>query len=253
MSDVVERLRAAGVPTPEADARWLLALDVTEGERDAFVRRREAREPLQLVLGRWPFRNVELAIEPGVFIPRPETEVVAGIAIEAAGHGAHVIVDLCTGSGAIAAAVADETNVGAIVATDISPSAVDLARRNTSPWADRVEVRQGDLFEPVDGLAGTIDVLVANPPYLPPEEFSPEVAHDPRDALIAGPDGHELVHAILDAAATLLAPRGTVVVEIDDRRGPEAADHARAVGLVDVSIVVDLAGRHRAIRGRTRG
>lgn len=249
MSSVAERLRAAGVPTPEVDARWLLALEISEAEREVLVRRREAREPLQLLLGEWPFRNVELMLEAGVFIPRPETEVVAGVAIEAALGGARVAVDVCTGSGAIAAALADETEVPTIVATDISPAAVDLARRNTARWGDRVEVRNGDLFAPLAHLVGKIDVLVANPPYLPPEVFAPEVAHDPHEALVGGPDGHEVVHRILEAAREVLAPGGTVVVEIDDRRGPETAEFARAAGLVDVSLVADLAGRQRAIRG----
>jgi release factor glutamine methyltransferase len=252
MMEVVERLRAAGVPTPEADARWLLALDVTDGEREELVRRREAREPLQLLLGRWPFRDIELALEPGVFIPRPETEVVAGVAIDAA-RAARTVVDLCTGSGAIAAAVADETTVRRIVATDVSQGAVKLARRNTAPWSDRVEVRHGDLLEPLADLVGTIDVLVANPPYLPPEAFPLEVQHDPHDALVAGPDGHEFVNAILSAAPAVLVPGGTVIVEIDDRRGPEAAGHARSAGLADVSIITDLAGRDRAVRGSSRG
>lgn len=251
MTKIVERLRAAGVPTPEVDARWLLSLDVSDVEREALIRRREAREPLQLLLGTWPFRNVDLTLQPGVFIPRPETEVVAGVAIEAA-RTARLIVDLCTGSGAIAAAIADETTAPTIVATDTSHAAVDLARRNTARWSDRVEVRLGDLFEPIQDLAGTVDVLVANPPYLPAETREPEVEHDPSDALVGGLDGHEVVNAILDAATSVLASGGTVVVEIDDRRGPEAADHAWSAGLADVSIITDLAGRDRAVRGCVR-
>ena len=188
-----------------------------------------------------------------MFIPRPETEVVAGVAIAAA-RDAQLVVDLCTGAGAIAAAVAAETRVPRIIATDVDPAAVDLARRNLRPWSGRVEVRPGDLFDPLADVAGSIDVLVANPPYLPDEPREPEVAnHDPVHALVGGPDGHEIVHGILDAAPSLVRAGGTVVVEIDDRKGPSALERARAAGLVDVEIVRDLTGRDRAVRGHIRG
>ena len=250
---IVDRLRAAGVSSPESDARWLLRLEVPPEELEELVRRREAREPLQLLLGSWPFRTVDLEVRSGVFVPRPETEVVAGAAIVAAAD-ARIVVDLCTGAGTIASAVAAETSVPRIIATDIDEAAVELARRNLRRWAERVEVRWGDLFDPLTDVAGSIDVLIANPPYLPDEPHEPEVAdHDPFHALVGGPDGHEIVDRILDAAPSLVRVGGTVVVEIDDRKGQQALDRARAAGLVDLEVLRDLAGRDRAIRGRVDG
>ncbi len=288
---VRDRLAAAGVPSPGVDARWLIehvladaagasgprpasgagALPVlTTGPQadrlTALVARREAREPLQLVLGAAAFRTIEVACRPGVFIPRPETEVVAGVAIEharqraaerGAGSGAGPLVaEPCTGTGAIACAVALEVPGARVLATDLDPAAVDLARHNARALApDRVEVVHGDLLDPLDGsLRGHLDVLVANPPYLPAADrgtWAPEVAdHDPPAALIGGPDGHEVVDRLLALAADWLAPGGRVVLEIDERRGTRAAAAARAVGLTDVEVHGDLTGAERVLVAR---
>ena len=275
---VAERLGAAGI-TPAAaaaEARWLvehvrggaqdvaLGAPLTEGplaeELEALVRRRLGREPLQLLLGRWPFRTVELELAAGVFVPRPETEVVAGIAIEQArGRGpAPVVAEPCTGTGAIACSLLAEVPGCQVYATDRDPAAVDLARRNlaavmaASPTAGRGHVLRGDLLAPLPTrLQGRLDLLVANPPYLPNGDrpaLEPEVAeHDPPAALFGGPDGHEVVDRLLASAVGWLRPGGVVVIEIDDRRGPAACEVARAVGLREVHLVADLAGRDRAV------
>ncbi len=287
---VAARLAAAGMPGARAEARWLVEhalhemrsagdtrarrrVEATPGpspdaapedERlrarvEPLVARRLEHEPLQLVLGRWPFRTVELELAPGVFVPRPETEVVAGVAIDHArrlGPGA-VVAEPCTGTGAITASLLAELDDVEVHATDRSPAAVALARRNLASVTrgapgSRAHVLEGDLLTPLPArLRGRLDLLVANPPYLPRGELgrlAPEVAgHDPAAALFGGVDGHEVVDRLLAAAGTWLRPGGVVVLEIDDRRGEEVCAVARAVGLDQVHLVPDLAGRDRAV------
>jgi release factor glutamine methyltransferase len=277
--DVAARLAAAGVATPEVDARWLVEHVVEVAGTcsgcgaallDGLVARRAEREPLQLVLGRAWFRELELRCAPGVFIPRPETEVVAGLAIDEArriaGTGrTPLVVEPCTGTGAIALSVAVEVTGARIVATELAAAAVDLARDNLASVtagaagpplvADRVEILEGDLLTPLaPHLRGEVDVLVSNPPYLPAADrdtWAPEVAdHDPDRALVGGPDGHEVVDALLAAAACWLRPDGLVVLEIDERRGADALAAAAAAGLVDARLVPDLTGADRALAAR---
>jgi release factor glutamine methyltransferase len=273
---VASRLAAAGVPSPDVDARMLVehVVEVFGAPAgcggallDGLVSRRAAREPLQVILGRTWFRTVELVCAPGVFVPRPETEIVAGVAIDAAravGPGARV-VEPCTGGGAIVSSLVSEVPGVEVVATERDPDAAELAATNLAralagaadPDGPAVgaagEVRLGDLLAPVDpGWRGTVDVLVANPPYLPAGDrgsWAAEVGdHDPDAALVAGPDGHEIVDRLLVAAATWLRPGGTVVVEIDDRRGDDALAAAAAAGLAEAQLVRDLTGRDRAVR-----
>lgn len=280
--EVTEQLEAAGVPTPEVDARMLLDAveerfgDLSRCDRavlDGMVARRADRVPLQVVLGRTTFRWVEIEVEPGVFIPRPETEVVAGLAIDACvGVSRPVVVEPCTGTGAITCAVLSEVPGVRVLATDQSPAAVELARRNVhrtlvgeaSPPAWRpsagaqAEVVGGHLLDPLRELGasvlGTVDVLVANPPYLPvsdaPSMQLEVVGHDPREALFGGEDGHEVVDELLAEAVVWLRPGGTVVLEIDDRRGPDALRAAEQAGLSDVRVEPDLTGRDRAVVAR---
>lgn len=275
---VTRRLEAAGVPSAAVDARWLVdhVIEVA-GEPtgcgaallDGLVARRLAREPLQLIIGSWPFRTVELQLRAGVFIPRPETEVVAGLAIDAVrGFETPTIVEPCTGTGAIAASIYAEVAGATIIATDRDPAAVELARDNLgrvargeagvpSAAGAHASVLIGDLLDPVDtSLRGNLDVLVSNPPYLPAADaamWEPEVAeHDPHAALVGGPDGHEEVDALLGLAVRWLKPGGTVVIEIDERRGADAMSVAEAVGLTHPQIVQDLTGTDRAIVAQAR-
>jgi release factor glutamine methyltransferase len=303
LARVSARLAAAGVASPRPDARWLLehvlavAGDPTAPAGAALLKdlvaRRAAREPLQLVLGTTAFRTVELLCRSGVFVPRPETEVLAGVAIDAArevvarqagsdragrqagGHQAAdgqagrdpLVVEPCTGTGAVACSLVAEVPGVRVIATDRDPAAVALATENLRRVAAGVagvppaahqpswEVRQGDLLGPVDAaLRGHLDVLVANPPYLPASDrgrWDPEVAdHDPDVALVGGPDGHEVVDALLAAATTWLAPGGLVAIELDARRAEDALAVARRVGLVDARLVADLTGAPRIVAGR---
>jgi release factor glutamine methyltransferase len=277
---VTSRLEAAGVPNPAVDARLLVehvvetfgaAAGCGGSVLEGLVDRRASRVPLQQVVGRTWFRTLELACAPGVFVPRPETEIVAGVAIDAARAAGPSprVVEACTGSGAIACSLVAEVPGVEVAATELHAVSADLARHNLertlSGLADpggpapgaRGEVLLGDLLDPVPpSWRGTLDVLVANPPYLPASDrgsWEPEVAdHDPDAALVGGPDGHEVVDRLLEMAATWLRPGGTVVVEIDDRRGEDAEVAAAAAGLVDVRIVQDLTGRDRAVVARRR-
>jgi len=272
---VAARLATAGVPSPAVDARWLVehVVEVAGGVEgcgaallDGLVSRRAAREPLQLVIGRTWFRALELRCAPGVFIPRPETEIVAGVAIdEARGLDAPIVAEPCTGTGAIALSVGVEVAGARVVATDLDAAAVDLARANLARVrageagaalvADQVEILHGSLLDPLGpDLRGHLDVLVSNPPYLPAADratWAPEVAdHDPDRALVGGPDGHEVVVRLLELAAAWLRPGGLVVLEIDERRGEHARSAAHDAGLVDIDLVRDLTGAQRAVRAR---
>ena len=290
----VAHLRDAGVRSPEVDARWLVEAatgsdprrapdrPLAPGEQralDELRARRGAREPLQLVLGTAAFRELELRCRPGVFVPRPETEVLAGLAIEIvrgmqleerALTGRPVVVhEPCCGTGAVGLAVANEIDGAVVLIADRSDAAVALATENrdllasTGRLRSPVEVCQGELLDAFAASAhGAPHVIVANPPYLPQAEIAqlePEVAgHDPRDALAGGPDGHEVVDALLVAAAGRvapagLAPGGTIVLEIDARRAVETVARARSVGLVDVQVHRDLTGAERFVIARRPG
>lgn len=279
-------LREAGVPSPDVDARWLVeaasgsdprrvpdrALSPDELRTLTELRaRRRAREPLQLVVGTAPFRALELRCRPGVFVPRPETEVLAGLVVglvrglQAGARGRSgrpiVVHEPCCGTGAIGLAVASEVDGALLLLGDRSDAAVALATENRDLLAaegtlrSSVEVVHGELLEAfVASPHGAPDVIVANPPYLPASDLAglePEVvAHDPHDALSGGEDGHEVVDALLDAAASRLVPGGTILLEIDARRAAATAAVAGRAGLVDVEVHRDLTGAERFIVAR---
>ncbi len=269
---VAGRLAGAGIPTPEADARWLVrhalgwsAADValagsralTADQIDAVGRltdRRATREPLQLVLEGTEFRGHHIELVAGVFIPRPETELLVEHALECLPDGG-VAVEVCTGSGAVACALAVERPSARVIATDRDASAVALAARNAARLGAAVELGHGSLLDPVPhDLRGGVDVLVANPPYLATAELAelPEevAAWDPVGALVAGPSGHEVSDQLIAAAGTWLAPGGWLLLELDERRVAAAAQRAAGAGLVGVRTRRDLAGRPRFVAAR---
>lgn len=268
---VSQRLATAGVPTPANDATWLVRhvldwsaarLVTGAGERltaeqaarlDALAARRVAREPLQLLLGSVGFRHLDVEVRPGVFIPRPETELLAGEAIARTPRGG-VVVEPCTGTGAVACALAAEAAPATVVATDRSPAAVALACDNAARSGVDVRVVRGDLLAPVPArLRGRVDVLVANPPYLAASELAdaePEVHHDPLAALVAGPTGHEVVDRLLAETPAWLRPGGWLLVELDPRRAATSAARAEQRGYTDVAILPDLTGSDRILRAR---
>ncbi len=281
-------LAEAGVPSPRADAELLAAhvLGVGRGELAAralvgaalpadaeqrlagLVAQRAQRVPLQHLTGRAPFRGGELRVGPGVFVPRPETEVTAGLAIAeaqrragpAARPGGVLVVDLCTGSGAIALAVAAEVPSARVLAVELEPEAYAWAWANIEArgLADRVELRLGSAVDAHTGvladLAGGVDVVVANPPYIPPgaRPLEPEVAdHDPEAALYGGgQDGLAVPAGVVRAARGLLVPGGLLVMEHADTQGPATRALVDGAGWGPARTVADLAGRPRVLRVR---
>lgn len=224
---------------------------------DAMVGRREAGEPLQYVLGSWGFRTLDLMVDRRVLIPRPETEVVAGLAIEEIRRredGA-LVADLGTGSGAIAIAVAVECATARVVAVDVSTEALAVARANVAGAGRagaRVTLYEGDWFSALpEELQGTIDVVAANPPYVRDEEELPAVVADwePVGALRSGPEGLDDLRRIVDDAPTWLSQTGVLVLEMAPDQTTAVAKWCRAQGLV-TSVHADLAGRPRAVLAR---
>jgi release factor glutamine methyltransferase len=272
LTKVTMTFAAAGIPTPAVDAEWLvrhvtrwshtrLVLNA-DGEvaehvlaaLEPLVIRRAAREPLQLIVGSVGFRYLDIEVRPGVFIPRPETEVLAGEAVARVPSGG-VVIEPCTGTGAIACAIAQESNAARVIATDISDAAVELAAANVKRADLPVTVVHGDLLEPVDGaLKGHVDLLVSNPPYLTPDDLAdsePEVLDwDPIEALVAGPSGHEVTDRLIAAAREWLRPGGWLLLEVDAGRAVETARRAAVAGLLDAGVRHDLTGSDRIVVAR---
>ncbi|MGI8612457.1 MAG: peptide chain release factor N(5)-glutamine methyltransferase [Nocardioidaceae bacterium] len=260
-------LSDAGVASPRVDAELLLAsvLDVPRGalgscaEPDdeqaacfrTLVRRRADRVPLQHLLGTAAFRHVELEVGPGVFTPRPETELLAGWGIEqlrAVTAPEPILVDLCTGSGAIAKAVADELPGTHVVAVELSSQALEYAGRNLAGTG--VDLRAGDIAEAAHDLDGAVHVVLANPPYIPVGEFEAVAVeardHDPAVALWSGADGLTTVRVVEVVARRLLRPGGVVGCEHADVQGESVpALFAAAQAWSHVRDHADLTGRPR--------
>jgi release factor glutamine methyltransferase len=243
--DLVATLRAAGCVFAEDEARLLLAQARTPAELGGLVRRRLAGEPLEQVLGWAGFHGLQIAVEPGVFVPRRRTELLVDVAVRAARRvdapRVPVVADLCCGSGAVAAAVAAEL-AGAVDlhATDVDPAAVACARRNLD---GRAQVHEGDLFGALPpALRGELDVVVACTPYVPTAEvrlMPPEARdHEPLAALDGGADGLDVVRRLLAGARGWLRAGGFVAVETSDRQAPPAAEAFARAGLVP-SVVTD--------------
>jgi release factor glutamine methyltransferase len=222
---------------------------------DSMLARRCAGEPLQYVLGRWAFRTLELYVDRNVLIPRPETEFVAGLAIDIAlSLEAPVVVDLGTGSGAIALSVAVEVPTATVWATDVSEGALKVASANLAGLgrtAQRVTMASGSWFDALpDSVRGGVSVLVSNPPYVAKSDELPADVYDwePHLALF-GPDddGGEYVRHIIEHASDWLAPGGALVIEMAPTQTEMAAAHATERGFIGVRIVDDLAGKPRAL------
>ena len=268
IADGQRRLAAAGVPSPDTDAvllaayvkgvprsRLLLHDRMDQTERTAYERlltRRMARVPLQHLVGAAPFRNLELEVGPGVFIPRPETELVAqaGIdALRALPPQERRAVDLCTGSGAVAFALATEAAPAQVVAVEVDDAAIAWTRRNLEALREaiesagsRVDVVQADARTcageggPLASLRAKAAVVTMNPPYVPSgaRVRDPEVRdHDPALALYGGVDGLDVIRGAIATAADLLQPGGLLVIEHSDEQGDEAEEGVPALLLAD--------------------
>jgi release factor glutamine methyltransferase len=251
-----QRLGEAGVDTPSVDAELLLAhvLGVTRtgvherrdhdvpAEFDALLERRSQREPLAYVLGEWGFRRLVLNTDSRALVPRPETEIVVERCLALLRDEPEPrVLDLGTGSGAIALAIADERPDAHVIAVDSAPEAVALARENAERLDLQIEVRVGDLEVAAEGW----DLVVSNPPYVPADEWEslqPEIREwEPRDALV----GEGLHEEIARLASTRL-----LVFEVGDGQADHVADALASLGYADITITPDLAEEDRVVEGR---
>jgi len=279
MAWTVDYLIRKEIESPRRSAEWLLSAAtglsrielyahhdrlLTPEERAAFrqgIERRAAGEPLQYVTGEMPFRHLVLQVRPGVFIPRPETEVLVDAVLEyldRCGAGEPVVVDLCTGSGAVAVSTAYERAGARVYATEIVPEAAEIARLNAerAGVAERVTVGVGDLFAPLPPeLRGHVDVVVSNPPYIPTADLADlpaEVAsREPRIALDGGADGLDTVRRIVAGAGEWLRPGGLLAMETDTTRVKDAAE-LMSSWYEGVVVGRDLTGRDRIAFGTRR-
>jgi release factor glutamine methyltransferase len=265
LDDATGQLAAAGLDSPRVDAELLLAHaagvkrsrlalldhvdDATAAGFAALVERRVNREPLQYIVGRAAFRYLDLAVGPGVFVPRPETELLVD-AIRPHLGANPTVVDLCSGSGALALAVADEVPDAKVYAVERFAAALAWLRRNAAE-STNVAVVEGDVTDPalLADLHGGIDVVLSNPPYVPAgTAVAPEVRADPHEAVFAGADGLAVIPAVIARAAQLLRPGGRLAMEHDDTHGEGVPDLLRATGeWRDVADHRDLAGRPRYV------
>lgn len=274
LAEATARLAASGVPSPEYDAAELLAHVMRTprpalrlaGEPtaeqlrayQALIARRATREPLQHLTGTAAFRHEELAVGPGVFVPRPETELLAGWAVDRArdlvrAGRSPVVADLCTGSGAIALSVVHEVPEARVHAVELDEAALEWAARNLT--GSGVDLRQGDIATALADLDGEVDMVVSNPPYIPMGAYAgvaPEARdHDPAAALWAGEDGLSAIRVVEQVAARLLRPGGWVGCEHADVQGEAApAEFATAGRWAEVRDHLDLAGRPRYLTAR---
>jgi release factor glutamine methyltransferase len=264
--ETAERLAEAGVESPRVDAELLLghvlgteraelyadsrrALSEDElAELDRMATRRAAREPLAYVLGEWGFRRLTLNVDPRVLVPRPETEVVVErCLVRVAERPEPRVLDVGTGSGAIALAIADEHPGALVTAIDASDDALEVARANADRAGLNVELAQRDLFE---GLPdGPWDLVVSNPPYIRPDELDhlgPEVRDwEPRTAVV----GEGTTERVAGEALRVLRPGGALVLETAGGRADKVAELLRTLGYVDVRVTDDLAGLSRVADG----
>jgi release factor glutamine methyltransferase len=273
LDHAVQTLAAAGVPNAHVDAELLIghvlglsrgavlakaATDAALSDEDLgsvndLVERRAAREPLQHITGRAAFRNLELEVGPGVFVPRPETEFVAQFAIDAlrAVPGPQPVgVDLGTGSGAIALAMATEVPHARVYGVEVSPRAFVWTRQNFSrSGADNASAVFIDLADALPELDGTVDVVISNPPYIPAGAIprDPEVRlFDPEIALYGGEDGLDVVRQVSTTARRLLHPGGTLVLEHGELQAAQIAALLKQDGWKAIAHHRDLLGRDRA-------
>ena len=271
-----DRFAAVGIEQASVDAELIAAhvLQVSRGELGAkmvtgesfdanqselfaaLVEKRSARVPLQHLTGVAYFRNLELQVGQGVFVPRPETELLVDLAIDALSKSAlaetanPIVVDLGTGSGAIALAIAQELPQSKVFAVELNPDSISFTRKNFERYGQNAKLVQGDMADAFAELNGQVHLLVSNPPYIPNDMVprDPEVhLHDPSLALYGGADGMDLVHTVLAVANRLLVSGGKLLIEHADIQGEITRRLASEAGFIDVKTLQDLTGRDRAL------
>lgn len=271
MGRVLQILAEGGVEAAEREAQWIVLsaagldradlfdtmptiVDQQVATAESLAHRRVAGEPLQYLTGVAGFRHLDLAVGPGVLIPRPETEVVAERAM-ARLPGGGIAVDCGTGSGAIALAIADERPDARVFATERSTSALAWAERNRTRFDLDVELIACDLLAGLpDGLRGAVDVIVSNPPYVATTErdLLPRdvVEHEPHEALFAGEHGLNVIRRLVDEVPRWARRDGWIVLESGDRQAEQVSELLRERGFAEVAAHPDLAGRMRVVEGR---
>lgn len=270
-AQTVERLRAAGVENAPSEARWIVERAAGDPFRTVadtpvtvrshhhwrlMVEKREAGEPLQYVLQRWSFRHLELYVDRRVLIPRPETEVVVDAVLAEHARVGGPVVDLGTGSGAIALSVAAERPGTEVWGVERSPDALAVARANCTGLGRRartVRLVEGSWFAALpEELRGEVGVVASNPPYVPDAADLPDDVErwEPAEALRAGDDGLADIRVIVAEAVEWLAPGGALIVEHGDDQGPATRALAASAGFTEISTGEDLAGRERYLVAR---
>lgn len=272
LASAIESLAESGVPHPETDAQLLLAhvLDVSRGRLQALeamnayvdeevhqrfvsvVNRRAQREPLQHITGLAPFRYLELEVGPGVFVPRPETEFVTQVAIDALqqrGVKQPLIVDLCSGSAAIALAFATEIPNARVHGVEQSPEAFEWALRNHKRYpVTNLQLHLGGVADALPELDGTVQLVISNPPYIPDDAVPRDVEvrqYDPELALYGGPDGLDVIREVSQTARRLVKPGGLVVIEHGESQGRDVRAVLEADGWQHARTLPDLTARDR--------
>lgn len=237
----------------------VLTPDELADYKQLVLRRARRREPVAYLLGHREFWSLDLEVSPAVLVPRPETERLVELALERlAGRPSPRIADVGTGSGAIALAVATERPDAALFATDLSPDALAVARRNATRLglADRVSFYEGDLLDALTRveLLGALDAVLSNPPYIGEHELpelAPELDHEPRQALLGGgPDGLDILRRLAPQALRWLAPGGHLLCEIGSTQRQGACDILTRAGFVDVDCIRDYSALDRVVLGR---
>ncbi|MEA2828312.1 MAG: release factor glutamine methyltransferase [Actinomycetota bacterium] len=246
--DIAARLSAAGCVAPDQEAAELVAAARDPEELEALVVRRMSGEPLAWLVGSVDFCGIRVAVHPGVYVPRWQSEALARRAA-ALLPPAGVAVDLCTGAGAVACVLQAEAPSAVVVASDIDPRAVACA------LANRVHALVGDLDQPLPAtLRGEVDVMTAVVPYVPTDELSflprDVVAYEPRPALDGGPGGLRLLSAVVRLSPRWLRPGGWLLLELGGDQAPTVAAAMTAAGFVDIAVLTDEEGDDRAIEAR---
>lgn len=263
IAEATTQLEAARVPSPKSDAQWLLVYvlrasravllgdnrELTKTELEQFqtwLARRVAREPLQWIIGSSEFYGLELKVQAGVLIPRPETERLVELTLERLPQTGRV-VDIGCGTGAIALALKAERPKLEVWATDISPMAIELTKQNAQRLNLELCAVQTSLL---DGITGKFSAIISNPPYLPDSDvLMPEVRLEPREALYSGADGLGLARQIIVLAKQFLEPHGWLMLELDPRNAPVLQAELQALGW-QTWLAADLAGRERFVLAR---
>jgi release factor glutamine methyltransferase len=271
LEELIARFSRAGIPSPKVDAEWLLedtlgwsrtrrvleaefSLSAKQLEHlESWALRREAREPLQWILGSSEFYGLNLQVRAGVLIPRPETERLVELALGRLRviPGTPRVLDLGCGTGAIALCIKSEQPRADVIASDINPEAVKLTLENATRLNLEIEVIETSLF---DGIEGRFDLIVSNPPYLPELDaatLEPEVQREPADALFSGHDGLDLARALVRTARERLGPGGWLLLELDPRNAPTMRQELEDAGW-RARLEADLTGRERFVVARPK-